>query len=52
MGALILDAVAPRLWSGHSLLADLAASLIVVLLTVAVVNEAQARRQRQCWRST
>ena len=50
VAALVLDDVAPRFWSRHALLADLLASLIIVLLTGAVVNEAQARRQRRRWR--
>jgi hypothetical protein len=50
VAALVLDEVASRFWSRHALLASLVASLIVVLLTVAVVNEAQAHRQRQRWR--
>lgn len=50
VAALVLDEVAPRFWSRHALLADLVASLIIVLLTVEVVNEAVARRQRRRWR--
>jgi hypothetical protein len=50
VAALVLDGVAPRFWSRHALLASVVGSLIVVLLTVAVVNEAQARRRRQRWR--
>jgi hypothetical protein len=50
IAALVLDGVAPRFWSRHALPADPLASLIIAFLTVAVVNEAQARRQRQRWR--
>lgn len=50
IAALVLDEAAPRFWSRHALLASLVASMIIVVLTVAVVNEAQARRQKQRWR--
>ena len=38
-----------RAWERHALLAGLAASVIVVMLTVAVVNEVLERRSRQRW---
>jgi hypothetical protein len=36
-------------WAGHALLAGLVASVIVVMLTVALVNEALERRSRRRW---
>ena len=36
-------------WARHALLAGLTASVIVVLLTVAVINEVQERRRRERW---
>src|SRR3984893_17825875 len=38
-----------RCWANHALLAGLVASVIVVMLTVALVNEALERRSRQRW---
>ena len=38
-----------RFWADHALLAGLVASVIVVMLTVALVNEAVERRSRQRW---
>jgi hypothetical protein len=48
-GAIVSDALEWGFWDRHALLAGLMASLIVVLLTVALVNEAVERRQRQRW---
>jgi hypothetical protein len=47
--AIVSDDLNERFWERHALLAGLAASLIVVILTVAVVNEAVERRSRQRW---
>jgi hypothetical protein len=44
------DTLERQFWSHHALLANLAASVIVVMLTVAVVNEAIERRRRRRWR--
>jgi hypothetical protein len=44
------DLVGVRFWNGHPLLAGLTANVIVVLLSVALVNEAIQRRSRQRWR--
>ncbi len=45
----VSDFVEPGFWNRHALLAGLTSSLIVVMLTVAVVNEAIERRQRKRW---
>ena len=50
VGGVLSDALAGRFWADHSLLAGLVASVIVVMLTVALVNEAFERRSRQRWR--
>jgi hypothetical protein len=44
------DVLGRHFWTRHPLLANLAASLIVVMLSVALVNEAVERRRRQRWR--
>ncbi|HEY3946290.1 MAG TPA: hypothetical protein VGL78_13765 [Solirubrobacteraceae bacterium] len=49
VGSVLSDALAGRFWADHSLLAGLVASVIVVMLTVALVNEALERRSRQRW---
>jgi hypothetical protein len=49
VGAVLWDALAGRFWADHALLAGLVASVIVVMLTVALVNEALERRSRQRW---
>lgn len=49
IGGVVSDSVAHGFWDRHALLASLAASLIVVMLTVALVNEAVERRQRRRW---
>jgi hypothetical protein len=49
IGGVLWDDLAPRFWSGHALIAGLASSVIVVMLTVAVVNEVLERRNRQRW---
>jgi hypothetical protein len=48
-GGVVSDALAGSFWSDHQLLAGLASSVIVVMLTVALVNEAIERRSRQRW---
>ena len=47
---IVSDPLGRRFWPRHPLLANLAASLIVVLLSVALVNEAVERRRRRRWR--
>jgi hypothetical protein len=44
------DVLGHHFWARHPLLANLAASLIVVMLSVALVNEAVERRRRRRWR--
>jgi hypothetical protein len=48
-GGIAWDALAPRFWAHHALLAGLVSSVIVVILTVALVNEAVERRSRRRW---
>jgi hypothetical protein len=48
--AIVSDALGGSFWSDHPLLAGLVSSVIVVMLTVALVNEAIERRSRQRWR--
>jgi hypothetical protein len=50
VGGIVSDALAGSFWSDHPLLAGLVASVIVVMLTVALVNEVIERRSRQRWR--
>jgi hypothetical protein len=49
LGGVASDALEGSFWADHPLLAGLAASLIVVMLTVALVNEAVERRSRRRW---
>lgn len=49
VAGIVSDGVAPDFWNHHSLLAGLASNVIVVMLTVAVVNEAIQWRNRQRW---
>jgi hypothetical protein len=46
---IVSDLVEQGFWGRHALLAGLASSLIIVMLTVALVNEAVERRRRQRW---
>ncbi|HYQ11354.1 MAG TPA: hypothetical protein VEP92_09315 [Gaiellaceae bacterium] len=48
-GAVVWDFVNDGFWSRHALFAGLVASLIVVAVTAAVLNEVLERRQRQRW---
>jgi hypothetical protein len=50
IGGIVSDELARAFWTRHSLLAGLVASVIVVMLTVALVNETIERRSRQRWR--
>jgi hypothetical protein len=47
--AVVSDHANESFWERHALLASLAASVIVVILTVTVVNEVLERRSRQRW---
>ena len=49
IAAVISDVVDAGFWARHALLAGVAASVIVVMLSVAVVNEALERRRRRRW---
>jgi hypothetical protein len=49
LGGVLWDAEDGRFWARHALLAGLVASVIVVMLTVALVNEALERRSRRRW---
>jgi hypothetical protein len=49
VAAVVFDQLNERLWDRHALLTDLVASLIVVGLSVAVVNETLERRRRRRW---
>src|SRR5689334_4429706 len=48
-GAITWDFADDEFWSHHTLFAGLVASLIVVAITVAVLNEVLERRQRERW---
>lgn len=48
-GAIAWDLVNDGFWSRHALFTDLVASLIVVAVTAAVLNEVLERRQRERW---
>ena len=48
-GAVISDTTSGSFWGRHTMLAGLAASVIVVMLSVAVINEALERRRRRRW---
>jgi hypothetical protein len=49
IGGVVSDSVERGFWDRHGLLAGLASSLIVAMLTLALVNEAVERRRRQRW---
>jgi hypothetical protein len=48
-GGIVSDVTGGSFWARHALLAGLAASVITVMLTVAVVNEVLDRRRRERW---
>jgi hypothetical protein len=48
-GTIAWDLADDRFWSRHTLLTSLVASLIVVAVTAAVLNELLERRQRERW---
>jgi hypothetical protein len=48
-GGLVSDVTNESFWEHHALLNSLAASVIVVMLSVAVINEVLERRRRQRW---
>ena len=49
VGAIVSDVIGSDFWARHALLAGLVASVIVVMLSVAVINEVLERRRRQRW---
>ena len=49
LGAVAWDLANDGFWSHHALFTSLVASLIVVAVTAAVVNEVLERRQRERW---
>lgn len=49
VGGVVSDAVGGHFWERHALLAGLAGSFIVVMLSIAVVNEALEARRRRRW---
>jgi hypothetical protein len=49
VGGVVSDALAQGFWGHHALLAGLASSVIVVMFTVALVNEALERQRRRRW---
>jgi hypothetical protein len=48
-GGAVSDATSGSFWGRHTMLAGLAASIIVVMLSVAVINEVLERRRRRRW---
>jgi hypothetical protein len=48
-GGIVSDVAGGTFWARHALLAGLAASVITVMLTVAVINEVLDRRRRERW---
>jgi hypothetical protein len=49
VAAVVSDAFAAHFWGRHALLAGLASSAIVVMLSIALVSEAVERRRRRRW---
>lgn len=49
VAGVVSDALAAHFWGHHALLAGLASSAIVVMLSVALVSEALERRRRRRW---
>lgn len=49
VGGVVLDFTTEHFWARNALLADLLSSLIIVVLSVAVFNEAVERRNRRRW---
>ena len=48
-GGVVSDVTSERFWEHHAMLTSLAASVIVVMLSVAVINEVLERRRRKRW---
>ena len=49
VGGVVSDATSGSFWGRHTMLAGLAASVIVVMLSVAVINEVLERSRRRRW---
>jgi hypothetical protein len=49
VGGVLSDVTRQTFWAQHALLAGLVSSVIVVLLSIAVIDEVLARRRRQRW---
>ena len=49
LGAVVADALEGSFWTRHALLTSLVGSVIVVMLSVAVINEVIERRRRRRW---
>ena len=49
VGGVTSDVTSARFWERHALLAGLVSSLIVVVLSIALINEVLERRRRQRW---
>jgi hypothetical protein len=49
-GGVASDSVGGHFWESHGLIAGIAGSFLVVILSVAIVNEAIERRRRQRWK--
>ena len=49
VGGIVSDNTNASFWARHSLLAGLASSVIVVMISIGVVNEVIERRRRQRW---
>jgi hypothetical protein len=49
VGGIVSDSLGGTFWARHALLAGLAASVIVVMLSVAIINEVLELRRRQRW---
>ena len=49
VGGVLSDVINAGFWRRHALLAGLAASVIVVMLSLAVINEVIERRRRERW---
>jgi hypothetical protein len=48
-GGVVFDVTDENFWARHALLSGLASSVIVVMLSLAVINEVLERRRRQRW---
>jgi hypothetical protein len=49
VGGVMSDVTSDRFWERHALLAGMVSSVIVVVLSIAVINEVLERRRRQRW---